>query len=171
MKKMMPLALLAALTLMAGCESRVETAATTDSTVAVADRAAEIAGDKTMMADAMRRSRERGTFDDAVALAIQDSAVAADMIAALKGDPRFAAMFGAPASTSTTPRGTTAQKATSRSTGGRAVVVRNGTSSGDALDKAERTVQKANEKIDQAARVKQQADDAARKVEGIFKPR
>jgi hypothetical protein len=168
-KLMMPLALAAALVTMAGCQSGPDSASRADST-ASGDKIAEIAGDKTMTADVMRRSHERGTFDDALVLAMQDSSLAADVLAALKADPRFAAMFGGPDSAGSTPRATTAARTASKSTA-RTVTSRGTASSGDALDKTERTVQKANEKLDQAARIKQQAEEARRKAEGILKPR
>jgi hypothetical protein len=164
MKMIMPLAL-AALAILAGCQPASDTQATSEP-VSAADRMAEIAGDKTMTADVMRRSHERGTFDDALGLALQDSALAAEVIGVLKNDPRFAAML-APESAPSTARNGSASRATTVRQAAR--TTSSGARSGDALDKTENAVRKANEKIDQAARVKQGASDAAKKVEGIFR--
>jgi hypothetical protein len=165
MKMIMPLALAAALAIMSGCGSRADSNATADSTATAsnADRVAAIAGDKSMTADVMLQSHEHGTFDDALAIAMRDSSLAAEVMSVVKSDPRSAAMFD--------PSGTTHVAVTTHPQS--RTVARAGTSrssSGDVLDKTERTVQKANEKIDQAARIKQGADDARRKVEGILKP-
>ena len=164
----MPLALFAALAIMAGCQARVEPGAAADTSASKGDRMAEIAGDKTMTADVMHQSHEHGTFDDALALAMRDSALAADVIAVVRADPRFAGMFGPTGSTGSTAA---APSRTQVRSVARTVPARStSNNSGDVLDKAERTVQKANEKIDQAARVKKQADDARHKVEGILHP-
>jgi hypothetical protein len=169
MKSIKPMALAAALLLAAGCQSQVDTSATADSTAAK-DKLGEIAGDKAMTADLMHRSYERGTFDDALALAMQDSAFAMEVMMAVKNDPRLAALLE-PASTAASR--STASTAAKRITAPkvRAVTTQRTTTSRDPLDRAEQTVRKANEKIDQAARVKRDAEEAARKVDGILRPR
>ena len=150
---------------LAGCESRPATTTNGDvdslRAAAGADRTDAIAGDKTAMADMIRRSSAKGTFDDALALAMQDSAVAQEIFQAVKADPRFNA-----ANTATLTGGTAAKKSTAPSR----TTARTTTRSGDVLDQSESAMKKANEKIDQAARVKQQAEEARRKVEGIFHP-
>jgi hypothetical protein len=150
---------------LAGCESRPATTSDVDSlrAAAGADRADAIAGDKTAMADMIRRSYAKGTFDDALALAMQDSALAQEIFQAVRADARFNAPNTATAASASTAGKKTA---VTRTTSGTKSTAR----SGDILDKSEETMRKANEKIDQAARVKQQAEEARRKVEGIFHP-
>lgn len=151
---------------LAGCESRPATTTTSDvdslRAAAGADKADAIAGDKTAMADMIRRSYAKGTFDDALALAMQDSALAQEIFQAVRADARF----NAP-TTATVAAGATAAKKGAAVT---RTATKATTRSGDVLDQSEQTLKKANEKIDQAARVKQQAEEARRKVEGIFHP-
>lgn len=164
-------ALLAAVAMLAACDSQVET---TPQTV-VADPAAqatEIAGDKAMMADAMQRSFQKGTFDDALALAIADSALASEVISVMRSNPRYAALFDVTPPSAEPQQATTASARTStgRSSTSSAKQTPRSTSK-DPLQQAEQTMQKANEKLDQAERVRQQMEEARRKTEGILRPR
>ncbi len=160
---------LASLILVAGCAQDPRPAVTvSDDSATAADR---IASDKMMTADLMRRAQLKGTFNDALAIAMQDSAVAREVMETLAADPRYSATTVA---TTSAP----AAKSTAKSVApaGRTVVVRksSGTAktnnSGDVLDKTERTVQTANEKLDQAARIRQQVDEARRKAGQILHP-
>lgn len=160
-------ALLAAVAMLAACDPQVETtpqAALNDP----AAHAGEIAGDKAMMADVMQRSFQKGTFDDALALAIEDSALAAEVVGVIRANPRYAALFGpAPTAEPQKAASTAARTSTSRST----TSARTTTASKDPLDKAEQTMQKTNDKLEQAERVRQQMEEARRKAEGILRPR
>ena len=159
-------ALILALGILAGCGGSDEAAQQTpDTATLTASRLDEIAGDKKTTADLMRRSLERGTFDDALALAMQDSVFAAEVFQTVQANPRFAALTNTNAPT---PAGKSVTS-NSRRTPARAIA-RQGTSrqSGDVLDKTEQKVQQANQKIDQAVRIKQQADAAKQKIDGIF---
>lgn len=160
-------ALAAALLTLAACDSRVETDPQTVPVPAVTDHVGEIAGDKTMTADVIRRSFEKGTFDDALSLAIADSALAAEVIGVLRADPRYAGLLQKEPATATSlaAKSTSSKSSTSRSSAQRSQ------SGGDPIDQAERTMNKTNEKLDQAARVRDQIDEARRKTEGIFRPR
>lgn len=155
-------ALIMALGILAGCGGSDEAPQIANTATVTASTIDEIAGDKKTTADLMRRSLERGTFDDALALAMQDSIFAAEVFQTVQNDPRFAALNNAPAQAgkSVTSNGRTPARAVARQ-GTRA-------QSGDVLDKTERKVQQANEKIDQAARIKRQADEATQKIDGIF---
>jgi hypothetical protein len=164
MKISMFVLLIGAMVTFMACDTKVQSSSTADS-VGV-DRTAEIAGDKTRMADLMRQSYSRGTFDDALAMAMQDSAFASTVARIVAADARLTAQKPVAASSgSTASTSRTAATAVRRSTSGQAT--RN---SGDVLDKAERTAQTANQKIDQAARVKKQAEEAKRKIDAILKP-
>lgn len=160
--KIMMFPALIALAMMAACGSQDTQPTPAGDTMTVSDRLGEIAGDKTMMADAMKRSLEKGTFDDALALAMTDSVFAASVVEVVRADPRYAALF---AQTSAASR--TASTARSSSSSSR----RSTAASGDALDKTERAMKQANDKLDQAGRVRDQVDEAKRKAEGILKPR
>lgn len=160
--KIMMFPALIALAILAACGSQDTQPAPAGDTMTVSDRLGEIAGDKTMMADAMKRSLEKGTFDDALALAMTDSIFAASVVEIVRADPRYAALFEkAPA--------TSAARSTARSSSSSSR--RTTASSGDALDKTERAMQQANDKLDQAGRVRDQVDEARRKAEGILRPR
>lgn len=168
MKSIKLMALAGALLFVVGCQSEVDTSATAESTAAK-DKLGEIAGDKAMTADLMRRSHERGTFDDALSLAMQDSAFAMEVLMAVKNDPRLAALL----EPQSTAKASTASAAAKRGSApkARALATQRATTSRDPLDRAEQTVRKANEKIDQAARVKRDAEEAVKKVDGILRPR
>ena len=168
MMSIKPMALAAALLLMAGCQSQVDTSASADTTAAK-DKLGEIAGDKTMTADLMHRSYERGTFDDALTLAMQDSAFAMEVMRAVQNDPRFAAFMAPQSSAAKTTAAAGAQRSGTSKL--RAVSTQRTATSRDPLDRTEQTVKKANEKIDQAARIKRDVDEAAKKVDGILRPR
>jgi|GEM_PF-2178016 len=160
--------LMMALAMMSACERRADTrpeSAMRDSTLETQANTDAIAGDKTLMADAMRLSFEKGTFDDAFGMAIADSALAAEAIAVIRADPRYATMLDDTATTSSDPHKATVVSSSSK---------RNGTaksSGGDALDRTENAMKQANEKLDQAGRVRQQVDDAQRKAQEILRPR
>lgn len=156
-------ALFLALGILAGCDGGEKPQPVADTTTMAATTIDQIAGDKTTTADLMRRALERGTFDDALALAMQDSVFAAEVFQTVQRDPRFAAM--------TAPNATLKKTVAGSGRTQTRAVARQGTSraqSGDVLDKTERTVQQANAKIDQAARIKRQADEAKQKIDGIF---
>ncbi|MBC8145132.1 MAG: hypothetical protein H7X80_06060 [bacterium] len=133
-----------------------------------------IAGDKNEVAKVLRRAHDRGTLDDALSLALDDSTLAVALAAALREDSRFLTA-GEPMirklseAPSTTPAET---KATKRSTGSNNTSTNTNTSTttrkGDVLDQTERTAQKVNERLDQAARVKREAEEAKRQVEDII---
>ena len=77
--------LVAAFGLMIGCEGKVETQqAPTETT---AERMSAIAGDKAMTADLMRQAHTKGTFDDALSLAMSDSLLAEEVLAAVRSNP------------------------------------------------------------------------------------
>jgi len=149
---------------LAACGDRPESTATdhVDSLRAAAgvDRSEEIAGDKNAMADMIRRSHAKGTFDDALVLAMQDSTLAEEIFQAVRSDPRFTAP--STAAKSTTATGTAAKRSGTATT---ATAKR-----GDALDQTEQAVKKANERLEQAERVRREAEEARRKVQGIFRP-
>jgi hypothetical protein len=162
MKISMFVAIMGAMLAFAACDTKVQSNSAADSLGV--DRTAEIAGDKTRMADLMRQSYARGTFDDALAMAMQDSAFASAVARVVAADARPSAQKPVAASGSAAAPHT-ATTVVRRSTSGTA-----SRSSGDVLDKAEQTAHKANEKIDQAARVKEQAAEAKRKIDAILKP-
>jgi hypothetical protein len=140
-------------------------------TASAADSASidAIAGDKATVALVLRRAHEKGTFDDAMADALKDSALAGEVVALLRDDPRFALGAETPAGAatarpvaslgSTAKRGAATQSSRSKTTSAR---------KGDVLDQAESGVKKANERLDQAARVKNDAAEAKRKIEDIL---
>src|SRR4051812_41114982 len=99
MKISMFMIAVASLALIAGCtqDGKPVTTVSTDSASA-ADR---IAGEKMMTADLMRRAQLKGTFNDTLAIAMQDSAVAREVMETLAADPRFATTTIATAGTST----------------------------------------------------------------------
>ena len=179
MKTLVVPALAAALLMLAACEGRVETesrSVAADSALLLSDRTGEIAGDKTMTADLMRRSFEKGTFDDALSLALQDSALAAEVVAVLRADPRYAGLLENNSSDAPQPllSSSTAKTSTAQNKPAQKGTVRSstqGSTNRDPIDKAEQTMQKTNEKLDQAARVRDQIEEARRKAEGILKPR
>ncbi len=149
--------LVAAFGLMIGCEGKVETQqAPTETT---AERMSAIAGDKAMTADLMRQAHTKGTFDDALSLAMSDSLLAEEVLAAVRSNPIAARL---------TPT-STASTASRSSSGSGSRSAATPASNKDALDKTEDAVHKANQRIDQAARVKKEAEEAKKKVEGIFK--
>lgn len=125
-----------------------------------------IAGDKSMVAQVLQRAHARGTFDDAMVEALKDSLMASEVAAIIQADPRFAAMFSSGAGT-TAAR--TATSSSTKSTGGNtARSATSTTSKGDALDKAEQEAKKVNERLEQAARVKREAEQAKKTVDDIF---
>lgn len=142
-----------------GCEKQ-EPAATTNPTVA--EKTQEVAADKTLTAEVMRQSFARGVFDDAFALAVQDSALAEAAWVTLTADPRFASRIGIqqPAAASRSAQRSGRIPTTSSSP----------VPSKDVLDQAEDAAKKANERLDQAGRVKKEAEEAKKKIDDIFKP-
>ncbi|MDB5036419.1 MAG: hypothetical protein JWQ98_3660 [Chlorobi bacterium] len=169
MKIPMTLALAICVSLLAGCQARtdVSTPGTADSTAGTTAQIEKIAGDKTMMADIMKRAYEKGTFDDALAMAMGDSSFAGKVFDVVARDARFAVMArdtsrSAVAGSRTVVRSAAPVRVQSRTTAQR--------SSGDALDKTENAVKKANEKLDQANRVRDQIDEARRKAGQILHP-
>lgn len=122
-----------------------------------------IAGDKAEVARLLQRAHEKGTFDDAMATALRDSALAAEVFAMLRDDPRFALGSESAAApkvaASSGTRGSKAGTTRSSSTTAR---------KGDVLDRAESDVKKVNERLDQATRVKNDAAEAKKKIEGIL---
>ncbi|MEO6046084.1 MAG: hypothetical protein ABIQ57_01290 [Candidatus Kapaibacterium sp.] len=171
MKIPMTIALAICVSLIAGCQSRtdVSTPGTADSTAGASAQIERIAGDKTMMADIMKRAYEKGTFDDALALAMQDSSFAGKVFDVVARDARFAVMARDTSRSTATgsrvvTRAITPARVQSRTT------TTTQRSSGDALDKTENAVKKANEKLDQANRVKDQIDEARRKAGQILHP-
>jgi hypothetical protein len=153
------LALLLLSTMIVACE-RVDTRTTDNDSSAMAS----VAGDKQRIADLLRSAHDRGTLDNGIEIAMRDSAVAAEIIAVVSRDPRFAQAVPTESSPKSLVGSTTtgAQKKTVVTR--RASVGSTSANSGDVLDKAERTGQKVNEKNDQAARIKQQADEARKKI-------
>lgn len=129
-----------------------------------------IAGDKAKVAEVMRRAHARGTFDDAVALVLADSAMAYDLFGALRSDPRFSATHSATSTemeSNATAGGSMKSKAVGLKTPTRSTS--NTTPpKGDVLDQAERKAQQANEKLEQAARIKKEAEQAKRTVDDII---
>lgn len=129
-----------------------------------------VTGDKEKMAALMLQSHAKGTFDDALQLLLADSTIAMQIISTLKEDPRLAGMF-ASATVATPSTGgssrTAAAASRSRSTTRSTATA---TPKKDPLDKAEDGVRKANEKLDQAARIRQAAEEARRKAEKVLRP-
>jgi hypothetical protein len=160
MKTTMLMALMVALMALTACETDVKTETAADT--ASVDHAGAIAGDKTMTADLMHQSFEKGTFDDALTLAMQDSALAQVVAAIVRQHPELLA-DGAKSTTGATA---------SRATGSRvATTVRSSTTpakKGDVLDQTENKAKQVNQKLDQAARIKKEAEEAKKKVDGIF---
>jgi hypothetical protein len=156
----MLLAFAVALTALTACQTDVKTESAADTTSV--DHAGAIAGDKTQTADLMHQSFVKGTFDDALTIAMQDSALAQEVAAIVRQHPELLA----DGTKSTT--GTTA----SRATGSRvATPVRSSTTTakkGDVLDQTENKAKQVNQKLDQAARIKKEAEEAKKKVDGIF---
>jgi len=127
------------------------------------DTSADIAGDKSKLADLIGEAHDRGTLLNGLTTAMEDSAVAEEVYAAAMANPMLARRF----ESSTEPTASTSSGTAARSSG---TTARNSTApKKDILDKTEENVQKANERLDQAARVKQGAEEAKKKVEGIFK--
>ncbi len=149
------------------CEQRSEPPVVADASTSISEKIDEIAGDKTMTADLMQRSFQKGTFDNALRLALADSALATEMIAVIRADARYAALLNTKTSQSTTVTAT--KTASSRGTGTPSSATTQKSSSGDPLSKAERAMHQANEKLDQAGRVRDQVEEARRKTQGIFK--
>ncbi|MEP7220343.1 MAG: hypothetical protein ABI876_15575 [Bacteroidota bacterium] len=169
MKIPMTIALAICVSLIAGCQSRtdVSTPGTTDSTAGASAQIERIAGDKTMMADIMKRAYEKGTFDDALALAMQDSSFAGKVFDVVARDARFAVMARDTSRSTATGSRVVARAITPARVQSRTTTTQR--SSGDALDKTENAVKKATEKLDQANRVKAQIDEARRKAGQISK--
>src|SRR5690349_10853199 len=152
MKTTMLLALMVALTALTACETDVKTAATADTTAV--DHAGAIAGDKTMTADLMHQSFEKGTFDDALTIAMQDSALAREVAAIVKQHPELLADAIQPATGSAT------RATASRAVGTTVRRTTTTTSKGDVLDQTENKAKQVNQKLDQAARIKKEAEEA-----------
>lgn len=124
-----------------------------------------IAGDKEKVALVLARAQARGTFDDAIALALKDSTMAAEVAAIIQADPRFAMAV------TTTGSAAAVRAASSKSTGARTTTARStkGTAAkGDVLDQTESQAKKVNEKLDQAARVKKEAEQAKGTIDDIL---
>jgi hypothetical protein len=163
MKTLSLFAAIALLTLSA-CDTRdIEAVATRAGDSAAVDA---IAGDKRQIEQVLREAHAKGTFDDAMAAVLRDSAMAAEIHAMLRDDPRFAVARD----TAAPPRAASSTSgAAPRAKGVRASSTKPSTAAkGDALDRTERTVRDANEKLDQAARVKRDVEEARKKVEGIL---
>lgn len=149
-----------------GCDTRVDqtSRAPQADSVAAQGEIERIAGDKRLIVDVMKRALDKGTLDDAIELAMQDSLFANQVIATISADPRLSEGFQKKEVARTPAKASPV--VSSRSSRGSSGTAR----SGDALDKAERTAQQANQKIDQAARIKQQATEAKRKIDEILRP-
>ena len=162
MKTTMLMALVVALTALTACETDVKTETAADTTAV--DHAGAIASDKTMTADVMHKSFEKGTFDDALTLAMQDSALAREVAEIVRQHPGLLADVAQPAT------GSAAQRATaSRTTGTTARSSTTPAKKGDVLDQTENKAREVNQKLDQAARIKKEAEEAKKKVDDIFK--
>lgn len=121
---------------------------------------AEIAGDKTKLAALIHQSHDKGTFPSGLALAMEDSVIAEEVYAAVMANPMLSSRIAMSSTSASTTNGTGSSGSAARSSTA---------PKKDILDKTEENVQKANERLDQAARVKKGAEDATKKVEGIFK--
>lgn len=143
-----------------GC-GKQEPVATTNPTVA--EKTQEIAADKTLTAEVMRQSFARGVFDDAFALAMQDSGLAEAAWATLAADPRFASRI-------VTQQSTAATSGSSQRSGRTTTSTASPTPRKDVLDQTEDAAKKANERLDQAGRVKKEAEEAKKKIDDILKP-
>lgn len=164
---MKTIGLLAALLAFAGiigCSSNTEQKVATSDTVAVQTDIDRISGDKHLIVDVMKRSLDKGTLDDAIDLAMEDSVFASQVISTIAADPNLAGRFDL----STGGKTAATHGAATHLSAGKHVAASG--NQGDALDKAERTGSQVNAKLDQAARVKQQAVDAKHKIDGIFRP-
>jgi hypothetical protein len=124
-----------------------------------------IAGDKAQVARVLRRAHEKGTFDDAMAIVMQDSALAGELAALVRDDPRFAVAGGTAPQRVASTGATTASKTTRPRTSTSSTTTAR---KGDVLDQTEASVKKANERLDQAARVKREAEEAKKKVDDIL---
>jgi hypothetical protein len=162
------------LLLLSACDRQVATPAAGAS----ADSSAleRIAGDKDEMAALMRMSHRKGTFDDALTTLMHDSTIAAAVFEVVASDDRFAAITAvgspvAPAGTSPTAASAAAAKKLAAAKSTRATTTARTTTTarrGDVLDQAENTAKKANERLEQAERIKREAEEAKRKVEVIL---
>lgn len=127
----------------------------------------QIAGDKNDVAAVIRSAHEHGTLDDALALVMADSAMAADISRVVRDDARFVASDVQPiaptASAPATQRSSSPARA--KSTGTSTTTT---TKKGDVLDQTEATAKNVNERLEQAARVKREAAEAKRRVEDIL---
>jgi hypothetical protein len=126
-----------------------------------------IAGDKSRVALVLQRAMARGTFDDALAEALKDSMMAAEVVRIIDADPRFArvaATAGTTTANATTAKRAAASSPRSASSGARTTMA----AKGDALDRTEAEAKKINERLEQAARVKREAEQAKRTVDDIL---
>lgn len=161
MKTMGLLAAAIAVAALAGCSSNSDQQQTTP---AVSDSAMtqvqidRIAGDKNLMVEVMKRAYDKGTLDDAIELSMSDSTFASQVMAMVATNPNLSALFA-----SNGTKGAATQAARKR-------VASVAAQRGDALDRTEQSMQKANAKIDQAGRIKDQATDAKHKIDVILKP-
>lgn len=165
--KMLILPLAAALAVLAvGC-SDADDVRSVSATGHDADSAAveAIAGDKSKVALVLRRAHARGTFDDALAEAMKDSAMAGEIAAMIHADPRFATAATESATTAARAAASTTKRTPVRSTRSTTTTT---ASKGDALDRTEAEAKRVNERLEQAARVKREAEQAKRTVDDIF---
>lgn len=129
-----------------------------------------VTGDKEKMAQLMRSSYAKGTFDDALKLLFVDSTIAVQVIASLRDDPRLAGMFASATTIAPSSGGSSSRSGSVASRSSSARRATGTTPRKDPLDKAEDGVRKANEKLDQAERIRRAADEARRKAERVLHP-
>ena len=153
---------IAAMTLFA-CDSKVQSGDTSASS-------SDITTDKMQMANAMRQSNSRGTFSEALEIAMQDSSLAEKVAQDVMADPRFKGRFAAPEHAGVVDPKTPEHNSAVHSAGAVHSTTTAAQPKKDPLDKAEETAAQANAKLEQANRIKQQAEEAKKKVDQILKP-
>ena len=142
-------------------ETADTTATTTSTTLENPDSMAvsRVAGDKTLIDQALDAAEVRGTLGAGLTEAAKDSLVAREMLAALEANGYLSAQTTQKAiSTRATPRAKTSTASTAKE-------------KQDALDKANDALDKANKTVEKSGEVVRKSEEVTRKAEDILRGR